>query len=86
MELSLFRTSDPAYATILGGMGTLLGPLIGGYLWNFIRELFRVAEEIRILANAVFVILIIRFYPEGAHGLLQTLRRAFLRILGERTR
>ena len=57
--------------TIVGGYGTLVGPFIGAVLIEVLMEGFRVYQEWRLVALAVTVILLVRFYREGLFGVLK---------------
>jgi branched-chain amino acid transport system permease protein len=57
--------------SIVGGYGTLLGAFIGAVLVNILMESFRIYQEWRLVAFAVTVVLMVRFYREGVYGLLK---------------
>ena len=52
-------------AVILGGSGTLTGPLIGGALTVILPEALRVAEIYRLIAYGLLLILVVIFLPRG---------------------
>jgi branched-chain amino acid transport system permease protein len=52
-------------AVILGGSGTLTGPLIGGALTVVLPEALRVAEIYRLIAYGLLLILVVIFLPRG---------------------
>jgi branched-chain amino acid transport system permease protein len=58
-------------AVILGGRGTLLGPLVGGAIFAVLPEVLRFVDEIRIAIFAVLLLIVVRFLPGG----LVSLRR-----------
>ena len=52
-------------AVILGGSGTLTGPLLGGALTVLLPEVLRVAEVYRLIAYGFILILVVIFLPRG---------------------
>jgi branched-chain amino acid transport system permease protein len=65
-----------AIITMLGGAGTLLGPVIGAVLLTGASELFKNQfQESHLLIYGVLVVLVVLFLPEGIVGGLQQLIR-----------
>jgi branched-chain amino acid transport system permease protein len=63
---------------IVGGQGTLVGPIVGAILFTLIPEWLRVFGDARMAVYAVIVIFIVVFMPKGVlHylGLLLNPRR-----------
>ncbi len=61
--------------TILGGKGTLWGPVIGAALFHFINELFWThLYGWQFVAMGVLIVVIVVFFP---HGILGTLKRRY---------
>jgi len=52
-------------AVIMGGSGTLAGPLLGGALTILLPEVLRVAEIYRLAIYGVILILIVIYLPKG---------------------
>ena len=52
-------------AVILGGSGTLTGPLLGGALAALLPEVLRLAEVYRLIAYGFILILVVIFLPRG---------------------
>ncbi len=68
---------------VLGGMGTLLGPVIGALILGALPELFRPLAEFRILFYALMLLMMIRFQPGGILGESSLIRkRLFPLFLG----
>ncbi|RLG49880.1 MAG: branched-chain amino acid ABC transporter permease [Thermoproteota archaeon] len=61
---------------IIGGFGTLEGPIIGAPFIELISELTREYGELRMVVFAAIVIVIMRFYREGLYGLFKKLEEA----------
>ncbi len=52
----------------IGGTGTLLGPILGSILINFITEAFRFAAEFRLVLYAILIIATMWVRPQGLAG------------------
>lgn len=69
---------------VLGGMGTLWGPLLGAIILGALPELFRPFTEYRMLLYGVILLMMIRFQPGGLLGknsfIPSTLRRILARV------
>jgi branched-chain amino acid transport system permease protein len=60
---------DPLIAVLLGGAGTLLGPLVGTGILLGLREFFvRFWPQGYVLAMGVVILLIVRYAPGGVTG------------------
>lgn len=57
--------------TIFGGIATIYGPVAGVFILFPVMELLRVKPEIRMLAFAAVVVLVLRFMPEGVTAWLR---------------
>ncbi len=74
-ELGLIAQTGLVIAmVVIGGMGTLVGPLIGAILVYTLSEFLRDVGGIQMIVFAALVIIFARFFREGLWGLL---RRAF---------
>jgi branched-chain amino acid transport system permease protein len=65
---------------VLGGIGTLWGPLLGALLIGVLPEIFRPLIDYRILFYTVLLLLMIRFQPGGLLGEESVARRVFGRL------
>lgn len=63
-------------AVILGGSGTIAGPIIGSFLLVFLPEYLRIAEEYRLLIYSLMLILITIYFPKGIIHLLSVAWRS----------
>jgi branched-chain amino acid transport system permease protein len=52
-------------AVILGGSGTLSGPLVGGLLTVLLPEMLRVAEVFRLIIYGLLLVVVMIFLPHG---------------------
>ncbi len=79
MELSI----ELALMAIIGGTGTLYGPLLGAVLLEGAGDWLRITlGEANLLVYGLLMILIIRFAPTGVMGTARTLLRRQRRWLG----
>jgi len=62
---------------VLGGIGTLWGPVLGALILGVLPEIFRPLVDYRMLLNAAILLLMIRFQPGGLLGEGSLLRRIF---------
>ncbi len=65
---SLQFTMDAIVVTILGGIGTLIGPIIGAILVYFLRSFAADFEALALLIEAIVIIVVVRFLPGGIVG------------------
>lgn len=73
---SLTWTIDTTAVVIIGGMGTVWGPLLGTLVYAGLSELLRELPELHMAITGLFLLLVIRFAPQGLAGVLkQWLRR-----------
>lgn len=83
---SLQFTMDAIVVTILGGLGTLLGPIIGAVLIYFLRDFAADFEALALLIEATVIILVVRFLPGGIVGTIGPIIRSRWRLLKERNK
>ncbi|MFH1349399.1 MAG: branched-chain amino acid ABC transporter permease [Pseudomonadota bacterium] len=80
-ELSLSLSILVVLMSVAGGIGTIIGPIFGGYLLILLNEWLRFIEEFRMLIYAGAVVLILLFLPRG---LLPTLLSGLKYIIKRR--
>jgi len=54
---------------LVGGIGTLVGPIIGAGVVTFILEMMRFAPELRFIIWAILLIAILVIEPRGLAGI-----------------
>ncbi len=54
---------------MVGGRGTLAGPFIGAFFVTLVPEWLRFTEEYYLMVFAIFVMVLIIFFPQGWPGL-----------------
>jgi branched-chain amino acid transport system permease protein len=69
----IFETGLVLAAVVIGGIGTMIGPLIGGFIVQFAAESFREFGLQHMLIFAAMVILIVRFFHQGLWGVVKRL-------------
>ncbi len=55
---------------VVGGLGTISGPILGALFLGIIPEIFRALQDYRFLLYGVALVLTMRFQPSGLHGML----------------
>lgn len=55
---------------VVGGMGTIVGPVIGAYLLTLVNESLRFMGELRLLIYSAAVVIVILFAPRGILDLI----------------
>jgi branched-chain amino acid transport system permease protein len=74
--LAMDISTEIAIVAMLGGAGTLLGPLIGSVVLESAAEVFKnVFKEAHLLIYGVLIVIVVLFMPEGIVG-------TFIRKLG----
>jgi branched-chain amino acid transport system permease protein len=68
---SLSWTIDTVAVVIIGGMGSMWGPLLGTVVYAVLSEVLRDAPELHMAVTGLFLLLVIRFAPQGLSGLLK---------------
>jgi branched-chain amino acid transport system permease protein len=63
--LSLNLSIMVVLMSVAGGMGTIVGPIVAGYLLILLNEWLRVIEVVRLLIYSFSVVLILLFIPRG---------------------
>lgn len=80
--MSVTYMIDIITMTLLGGMGTLVGPVVGSFIITISLELLRVYGLIRFLLFGGLLIFVIIFMPEGLYikslSIIRSLRSKFL--------
>jgi branched-chain amino acid transport system permease protein len=74
--LSLDVSNEIAIVAMLGGAGTLLGPLAGSAVLETASELFKnIFEEAHLLIYGVLLVVVVLFLPEGIVGTIGAILR-----------
>ncbi|MGV1034318.1 MAG: branched-chain amino acid ABC transporter permease [Microbacteriaceae bacterium] len=68
---------DAAIVCVIGGLGTMSGPLIGAVLVYYLRFYAADYSSLSLLIEAVVLIVIVRFFPGGIVGLISRIATRF---------
>ena len=69
--LSAHETISLIGVLILGGIGTVAGPIIGTLIFFGLPEMLRVARLWRLVVLGVIIVLVVLFMPKGIAGVLR---------------
>lgn len=61
---------DAVIIAVIGGLGTISGPLIGAIIVFYLRFYSADFSDLAMLIEAVVVIVVVRFFPSGITGLI----------------
>jgi len=70
---SVAQSLDAILAVILGGSGTIMGPVIGAFTVVFLPEYLRFADSLRLIIYGLILVLVTIFMPRGIIYVLQSL-------------
>jgi len=65
---------------VIGGIGTIRGPLLGAVLLGALPEVLRFADEYRMLVYGILLVVMVRFQPQGLLGENSFILRTFERL------
>jgi branched-chain amino acid transport system permease protein len=75
----------PIINTMIGGVGTFLGPVLGTAIFQVIEELVgRFTENVELVVGLILII-VIMYAPGGAHGVMRLLRHKWLAAAAARS-
>lgn len=63
--LSWHQSGNVLLMVILGGMGTLYGPIAGAFVFVMLQELFALVTDYWLLLLGIVIVLIVLFFPGG---------------------
>lgn len=75
-SLGFLQAGDALIAAILGGLGTLLGPVVGALLFTFGESFLNTGGNVQLYMGAVLVLVLV-FMPGGFTGLGKSFRARF---------
>lgn len=83
LGLSLFAMDFsilPIAATVMGGMGTLVGPVIGALILTPLSEALRGFGQLRVVLYCILLLIFILYKPEGLMNVLERKYHQFERV------
>lgn len=83
LGLSLFAMDFsilPIAATVMGGMGTLVGPVIGALMLSPLSEALRGMGQLRVVLYCFILLIFILYKPEGLMNFLERKYHQFERV------
>lgn len=73
------RSMDVVAYLIVGGAGTMAGPIFGTLVLMAIPELLQVVPSLKTLINGIILLLFLMFLPSGISGGIETIRGKFFK-------
>ncbi len=74
-------TFEPLMAVIIGGTGTLMGPVVGSMFLIILREIFALTlGEAHLIVFGILFILVVLYFPFGLAGALDRFRQLVVRM------
>jgi branched-chain amino acid transport system permease protein len=74
-SFTFMESIDFIILNVVGGVGTLSGPIFGALFLIGIPEIFRFAKEYELIIYAISLILVLFFVPRGIAGTIELKRR-----------
>jgi branched-chain amino acid transport system permease protein len=69
---SVAQSLDAILAVIIGGSGTIIGPIIGAFTVVFMPEYLRFADSLRLIVYGFILVVVTIFMPKGITFVLQS--------------
>ena len=74
---AFYQTVIMLVMLIMGGMGTLWGPILGAVIFTLLPEYLRAAESYRMLIFGLIIMIAIFYVPQGLSSVIQNLYERF---------
>jgi branched-chain amino acid transport system permease protein len=74
-SFTFIESIDFIIINVVGGVGTLSGPIFGALFLIGMPEIFRFAKEYELIIYAISLILVLFFVPRGIAGTIELKRR-----------
>jgi branched-chain amino acid transport system permease protein len=75
------QSLDAILAVILGGSGTIIGPIIGAFTVVFLPEYLRFADSLRLIVYGLILVLVTIFMPKGIIFVVRSLYARLISFL-----
>ncbi len=77
-SLNVFKSFAPITMTMIGGVGSFFGPILGAAIIQIIEELTsRLTEQVELVVGLILILVIV-FVPMGCVGLVRSLKQRWL--------
>jgi branched-chain amino acid transport system permease protein len=74
-------TFEPLMAAMIGGAGTLVGPIIGSFFLVILSEIFALKlGEAHLIIFGILFILVVLYFPYGLVGSVDRVRQVMARV------
>jgi branched-chain amino acid transport system permease protein len=81
--LSIPQSIDALVMVLLGGIQTLVGPIVGAAVYHYLQtEIMRITDYWRMILGAVILLLVVMF-PQGIVGSLRSIAQRKRKGMGE---
>lgn len=71
---SMWESMSVVIMGIVGGMGTIIGPAIGGYLLTLVGEMLRSTQELQDIIYSLILITAVLLFPSGLAGISKLIK------------
>jgi len=77
-SLNVFKSFAPITMTMIGGVGSFFGPILGAAIIQVIEELTsRLTEQVELVVGLILILVIV-FVPMGCVGLVRSLKQKWI--------
>jgi branched-chain amino acid transport system permease protein len=74
-------TFEPLMATAIGGIGTLIGPVLGSIFLVVLSEIFALTlGQAHLIIFGVLFVLVVLYFPNGLAGAVEQVRQVMVRV------
>jgi len=78
-SFTVVQSFDLVIMVIVGGMGTIIGPILGAIILTLIPELLHAIKDYRMVIYGMMLMVIIIYFPHGIAGILKDLQGRFFK-------
>lgn len=78
-SFTVVQSFDLVIMVIVGGMGSIIGPILGAIILTLIPELLHAIKAYRMVIYGLMLMLIIIYFPHGIAGIVKDLRDRFFK-------
>ncbi|HEX3044532.1 MAG TPA: branched-chain amino acid ABC transporter permease [Bacillota bacterium] len=81
---NFLKSLDFLVIVVLGGMGSIVGTVVTGYILTYLQEFLRVLQDYRLVIYPLILIIIMLFKPSGLIGIMEDIKLWVKKILNKR--